>query len=190
MRRERNRAFVQRARHALRHCHDLNDYVDVGRAPRDRPDFAADVRSGAGAPACTGRLPRCHRSLRHHCARRLATRHQSGDAPRQGPRLPKNRWRRLPGDGVLDVPGRIDAARQLRQRSFRREHRVRRPHTGHRIARYSCIVIVVYLSLNFSLRLLDLQRWEPFALSIFFVVCTLLASMAWSRRCDRGMPMP
>ncbi len=42
---------------------------------------------------------------------------------------------------------------------------------------YSCIVIVVYLSLNFSLRLLDLQRWEPFALSIFFVITALLASM-------------
>jgi hypothetical protein len=42
---------------------------------------------------------------------------------------------------------------------------------------YSCIVIVVYLSLNFSLGLLDLQRWEPFALSIFFVICALLTSM-------------
>lgn len=42
---------------------------------------------------------------------------------------------------------------------------------------YSCIAIVVYLSLNFSLGLLDLQRWEPFALSSFFVICALLASM-------------
>ena len=42
---------------------------------------------------------------------------------------------------------------------------------------YSCIVIVVYLSLNFSLGLLDLQRWEPFALSVFFVITTLLASV-------------
>jgi hypothetical protein len=42
---------------------------------------------------------------------------------------------------------------------------------------YSCIVIVVYLSLNFSLGLLDLQRWEPFALSVFFVICALLTSM-------------
>jgi hypothetical protein len=42
---------------------------------------------------------------------------------------------------------------------------------------YSCIVIVVYLSLNFSLRLLDLQRWEPFALSVFYIICALLASM-------------
>ena len=42
---------------------------------------------------------------------------------------------------------------------------------------YSCIVIVVYLSLNFSLSMLDLQRWEPFALSVFFVITALLASM-------------
>jgi hypothetical protein len=45
---------------------------------------------------------------------------------------------------------------------------------------YSCIVIVVYLSLNFSLGMLDLQRWEPFVLSIFFVVTALLASMGFS----------
>jgi uncharacterized membrane protein len=42
---------------------------------------------------------------------------------------------------------------------------------------YSCIVIVMYLSLNFSLRLLDLQKWEPLAVSVFFVICSLLASM-------------
>lgn len=46
---------------------------------------------------------------------------------------------------------------------------------------YSCIVIVAYLSLNFSLRLLDLQRWEPFALSIFLVITVLLASMGLHR---------
>ena len=45
---------------------------------------------------------------------------------------------------------------------------------------YSCIVIVVYLSLNFSLRLLDLERWEPFALSVFFVISALLASMGFT----------
>lgn len=44
---------------------------------------------------------------------------------------------------------------------------------------YSCIVIVAYLALNFSLRLLDLQRWEPFALSIFFVITALVASMGF-----------
>jgi hypothetical protein len=45
---------------------------------------------------------------------------------------------------------------------------------------YSCLVIVVYLSLNFTLRLLDLKRWEPFALSIFFVICALVASMGYA----------
>jgi len=45
---------------------------------------------------------------------------------------------------------------------------------------YSCIVIVVYLSLNFSLRLLDLKRWEPLSLSIFFVICALVASMGFA----------
>jgi hypothetical protein len=44
---------------------------------------------------------------------------------------------------------------------------------------YSCIVIVVFMSLNLSLALLDLQRWEPFALSIFFVITALLASMGF-----------
>ena len=42
---------------------------------------------------------------------------------------------------------------------------------------YSCIACVVFLSLNFTLVLLDLQRWEPFALSVFFVICALLSSM-------------
>jgi hypothetical protein len=42
---------------------------------------------------------------------------------------------------------------------------------------YSCIACVVFLALNFTLVLLDLQRWEPFALSIFLVVCALLASL-------------
>ena len=46
---------------------------------------------------------------------------------------------------------------------------------------YSSIVIVAYLSLNFSLGLLDLQRWEPFAQSVFFVVIVLVASMGIRR---------
>ncbi len=45
---------------------------------------------------------------------------------------------------------------------------------------YSCILIVVYVSLNFSLRLLDLKRWEPFALSIFLTICALVASMGFA----------
>jgi hypothetical protein len=52
---------------------------------------------------------------------------------------------------------------------------------------YSCIVIVVYLSFNFALRLLDLQRWEPFAPSVFLVTCALPCFMGftgsgWARR--------
>ncbi len=46
---------------------------------------------------------------------------------------------------------------------------------------YSCIVVVVYVSFNFSLRMLELERWEPFALSIFFVISVLLASMGFAR---------
>ena len=45
---------------------------------------------------------------------------------------------------------------------------------------YSCIIIVVYLSLNFSLRLLDLKTWEPFSLSVFFIICALVASMGYA----------
>lgn len=42
---------------------------------------------------------------------------------------------------------------------------------------YSCIACVLFLSLNFTLGLLDGQRWEPFALSAFFVICALLCLM-------------
>ena len=42
---------------------------------------------------------------------------------------------------------------------------------------YSCIACVVFLSLYFALMLLDLQRWEPFALSVFFVITALLSVM-------------
>jgi hypothetical protein len=57
-----------------------------------------------------------------------------------------------------------------------------RVHTIGRIVKssvYSCIVIVVFMSLNLSLALLELQRWEPFALSIFFVITALLSSMGF-----------
>ncbi|HKE93973.1 MAG TPA: hypothetical protein VKB34_06685 [Povalibacter sp.] len=43
-----------------------------------------------------------------------------------------------------------------------------------RIAVYSCIAAVVFLSLLFTLALLELKKWEPFALSVFFVINTLL----------------
>ncbi|MBB6091683.1 hypothetical protein HNQ60_000529 [Povalibacter uvarum] len=42
---------------------------------------------------------------------------------------------------------------------------------------YACIACVAFLSLNFTLVLLDLQRWEPFALSAFLVLCALLSLM-------------
>jgi hypothetical protein len=42
---------------------------------------------------------------------------------------------------------------------------------------YSCIACVVFFSLNFTLPLLDLQRWEPFALCVFFVISALLSLM-------------
>src|SRR5687767_12145633 len=42
---------------------------------------------------------------------------------------------------------------------------------------YSCIAVVVFLSLNFTLVLLDLQRWEPFAQSVYFLACVLFCSM-------------
>lgn len=42
---------------------------------------------------------------------------------------------------------------------------------------YSCIACVAFFSLNFTLGLLDLQRWEPFALSVFFVISALLSLM-------------
>jgi hypothetical protein len=42
---------------------------------------------------------------------------------------------------------------------------------------YSCIVCVVFVALNVTLPLLNLQRWEPFALSVFLVVTALLSLM-------------
>lgn len=42
---------------------------------------------------------------------------------------------------------------------------------------YSCIACVTFVSLNLTLMLLDWQRWEPFALSVFFVITALLSVM-------------
>lgn len=44
----------------------------------------------------------------------------------------------------------------------------------------SCIVLVVFISLILSLGLLDLKRWQPFAISVFFIVCTLLGSLVFA----------
>lgn len=51
---------------------------------------------------------------------------------------------------------------------------------GVRACVYSCIACVMFLSLNFTLVLLDLQRWEPFAQSTFFVGCALIVFMSFS----------
>ena len=48
---------------------------------------------------------------------------------------------------------------------------------GVKVCVYSCIAIVVFLSLNFTLVLLDLKRWEPFRAN-FFVICALLFTWA------------
>jgi len=45
---------------------------------------------------------------------------------------------------------------------------------------YSCIVCVVFLSLTFTLDLLDLHRWMPFSLSAFLVTSTLLGFMGFT----------
>lgn len=58
--------------------------------------------------------------------------------------------------------------------------RVRAIGLGVKACVYSCIACVVFLSLNFTLVLLDLQRWEPFAQSAFFVVCALLCFMGFT----------
>lgn len=42
---------------------------------------------------------------------------------------------------------------------------------------YSCIACVVFFSLNLTLGLLNLHRWEPFALSVFLVITALLSLM-------------
>lgn len=58
---------------------------------------------------------------------------------------------------------------------------------------YSCIACVVFLSLDFTLVLLNVQRWEPFALSIFFVACTFLCPLGLSappRHPPANQPMP
>jgi len=46
-----------------------------------------------------------------------------------------------------------------------------------RIAFYTSIAVVVFLSLIVALRLLDLQRWVPCAMSVYFVIIMLLVSM-------------
>jgi|HubBroStandDraft_1064217.scaffolds.fasta_scaffold30006_3 hypothetical protein len=42
---------------------------------------------------------------------------------------------------------------------------------------YTCIAVTVFASLNLTLSLLHLMNWELFALSVFFVITTLLGSL-------------
>jgi MFS family permease len=46
-----------------------------------------------------------------------------------------------------------------------------------KIVFYTSIAVIVFLSLNVTLKLLDMQRWVPFALSVYFVVIMLFTSM-------------
>ena len=43
---------------------------------------------------------------------------------------------------------------------------------------YSCLACVAFVSLDLTLELLNWQRWEPFALSVFFVISALLGCMS------------
>jgi len=56
---------------------------------------------------------------------------------------------------------------------------------------YSCIACVAFVSLNLTLGLVGLKRWEPFALSVFFVITALLGlmgMMAPPRTPESGSP--
>jgi hypothetical protein len=46
-----------------------------------------------------------------------------------------------------------------------------------KIVVYTSIAVIVFLSLNVTLELLDIQRWVPFALSVYFVLIMLFTSM-------------
>lgn len=54
------------------------------------------------------------------------------------------------------------------------EDRIRTIEVAVKVCVYSCLAAVVFLSLNFTLVLLDLQRWEPLAQSAFLVIFSLL----------------
>lgn len=66
------------------------------------------------------------------------------------------------------------------------ERRVHRIGLTVRSCVYSCIACVLFLALNFTLVLRDLQRWEPFALSVFFVISGALCLMCLAAPADRA----
>jgi hypothetical protein len=51
---------------------------------------------------------------------------------------------------------------------------------GVRAAVYSALAMPMFLLLNFTLVLLDLERWEPVAQSVFMVITMLVSSMGLS----------
>ena len=53
---------------------------------------------------------------------------------------------------------------------------------------YSCIFMVVNLSLNHTLRMLDLKSWEPTAVSISFAIFAILASMGFAAPMRKSEP--
>jgi hypothetical protein len=65
------------------------------------------------------------------------------------------------------------------------EDRLRQIEVAVKILIYSCLAGVVFLSLNFTLVLLDLQRFEPLALSLFCVIFAVLYSMGLNSAAPR-----
>jgi hypothetical protein len=51
-----------------------------------------------------------------------------------------------------------------------------------KIVVYTSIALIVFISLNVTLRLLDLERWAPFAMSVYLVIIMLICSMLFGLR--------
>lgn len=60
-----------------------------------------------------------------------------------------------------------------------RAGRVRAIGLGVKACVYGCTAAVVFLAVNFTLVRLELERWEPFAQSVFFVLTMVLSFMAY-----------
>jgi hypothetical protein len=63
-----------------------------------------------------------------------------------------------------------------------------------KIVVYASIAFIVFISLNVTLMLLDLERWTPFAMSVYLVIIMLICSMLFALRreaeADRLGPSP
>ena len=66
------------------------------------------------------------------------------------------------------------------------EDRLRQIEMLVKILIYSCLAGVVFLSLNFTLVMPDMQRFEPAALSLHFVLCAVMLLTALSSPPRRG----